>query len=85
MFLPMPFPSVHLAVFCKAVSPGRGAHGLFLMSGLGTWWHDEVVYGDKGPFHDIDNGGVHMHHSTPGVLILILGTFITVGSPPTSC
>ncbi|MEZ0052603.1 hypothetical protein ABIA30_003625 [Mycobacterium sp. MAA66] len=80
------------------------------MSWLNIWWHDEVVYGykgplllsftafivtfistrtitrmiraGKGPFHDIDNGGVHMHHSTPGVLILILGAFMAVGSPP---
>lgn len=82
------------------------------MSWLGIWWHDEVVYGykgplllsftafiitfvatrtitrliraGKGPFHDMDNGGVHMHHSTPGVLILILGAFMAVGSPPLS-
>jgi hypothetical protein len=80
------------------------------MSWLDIWWHDEVVYGykgplllsftafvvtflatrtitrmiraGKGPFHDIDDGGVHMHHSTPGILILILGAFMAVGSPP---
>lgn len=80
------------------------------MSWLAIWWHDEVVYGykgplllsftafvitfvatrtitrmiraGKGPFHNIDKGGVHMHHSTPGVLILSLGAFMAVGSPP---
>jgi hypothetical protein len=80
------------------------------MNWLDIWWHDDVVYGykgplmlsftafvvtfiatrtitrmiraGKGPFHNIDDGGVHMHHSTPGILILILGAFMAVGAPP---
>jgi hypothetical protein len=82
------------------------------MHWLNVWWHDEVVYGykgplllsftafvvtfiatrtitrliraGKGPFHNMSSGGVHMHHSTPGLLVLILGAFMAVGSPSMS-
>ena len=43
-----------------------------------------MIRAGKGPFHNVSSGGVHMHHSTPGVLLLILGGFTAVGSPPLS-
>lgn len=43
-----------------------------------------MIRAGKGPFGNISSGGVHLHHSTPGLLILIAGAFIGIGSPPTS-
>jgi hypothetical protein len=43
-----------------------------------------LIRAGKGPFHNVSTGGVHMHHSTPGVVLLIVGGFSGVGSPPLS-
>lgn len=43
-----------------------------------------LIRAGKGPFHNITSGGVHMHHSTPGVILLIAGGFTAVGAPPVS-
>jgi len=43
-----------------------------------------LIRDGRGPFHDISSGGVHMHHSTPGIILLIAGGFTAVGAPPLS-
>src|SRR5262245_25562123 len=43
-----------------------------------------LIRDGKGPFHNISSGGVPMHHSTPGVILLIAGGFSAVGAPPLS-
>jgi len=43
-----------------------------------------LIRDDKGPFHNISGGGVHIHHSVPGVVLLIIGGFTALGSPPLS-
>ncbi|SLG60623.1 hypothetical protein [Mycobacteroides abscessus] len=43
-----------------------------------------LIRDGKGPFRNISGGGVHIHHSTPGVLLLIVGGFTALGSPPLS-
>ncbi|GAA1075891.1 hypothetical protein [Tsukamurella spumae] len=43
-----------------------------------------MIRAGKGPFHDISGGGVHLHHSTPGMLLLMFGAFMGIGSPPMS-
>lgn len=44
-----------------------------------------MIRAGKGPFHDISGGGgVHLHHSTPGLLVMMLGAFMAIGSPPLS-
>lgn len=43
-----------------------------------------LIRAGKGPFHNVSTDGVHMHHSTPGVLLLIAGGFTAVGAPPLS-
>lgn len=39
-----------------------------------------TIRAGKGPFHNVSDGGVHLHHSTPGVLLLVAGGFVSVGS-----
>jgi len=44
-----------------------------------------LIRAGKGPFHNLSSsGGVHLHHSTPGLILLIVGGFVAVGSPPLS-
>ena len=43
-----------------------------------------MIRAGKGPFHNVNAGGVHMHHSTPGIILLIAGAFTAVGCPPLS-
>ncbi|WP_018179766.1 hypothetical protein [Jongsikchunia kroppenstedtii] len=43
-----------------------------------------MIRAGKGPFGNISSGGVHLHHSIPGLLILIAGAFVGIGSPPMS-
>lgn len=40
-----------------------------------------LIRAGKGPFHNLSAGGVHMHHSTPGIILLIVGAFTALGSP----
>jgi hypothetical protein len=38
-----------------------------------------MIRAGKGPFRNIRDGGVHLHHSTPGVVLLVTGGFGAVG------
>ncbi|MGC0365173.1 hypothetical protein ABH922_003157 [Rhodococcus sp. 27YEA15] len=39
-----------------------------------------MIRAGRGPFHNMSNGGVHLHHSTPGIILLVVGAFTAVGS-----
>jgi hypothetical protein len=56
----------------------------FVVTFVATRTITRLIRAGKGPFHNVSSGGVHIHHSTPGVLLLILGGFMAVGSPPLS-
>ena len=56
----------------------------FVVTFLTTRTITRLIRAGKGPFHNVSTDGVHMHHSTPGVLLLILGGFTGGGSPPLS-
>ena len=56
----------------------------FVMTFVTTRSITRLIRAGKGPFHDVSTGGVHMHHSTPGIVLLIVGGFSGVGSPPLS-
>ncbi|MCH9666335.1 MAG: hypothetical protein K0U76_06935 [Actinomycetia bacterium] len=56
----------------------------FVVTFVATRTITRLIRAGKGPFHNVSTGGVHMHHSTPGVLLLILGGFTAVASPPAS-
>jgi hypothetical protein len=56
----------------------------FVVTFLTTRTITRLIRAGKGPFHNVSTDGVHMHHSTPGVLLLIAGGFTAVASPPLS-
>lgn len=39
-----------------------------------------MIRAGKGPFRNVSDGGVHLHHSTPGVVLLVTGGFAAVGA-----
>ncbi len=43
-----------------------------------------LIRAGVGPFGDIDIDGVHLHHSTPGVVMVVGGGLTAVGAPPLS-
>jgi hypothetical protein len=41
-----------------------------------------LIRAGRGPFKNVSAGGVHLHHSTPGILLLTVGAFAAIGAPP---
>ena len=40
-----------------------------------------MIRAGKGPFHDnVSEGGLHVHHAVPGIILLIVGAFMAVGT-----
>lgn len=40
-----------------------------------------MIRAGRGPFHDhVTSGGLHVHHAVPGLILLIVGAFLSVGS-----
>lgn len=52
----------------------------FVVTFLVTRMITRMIRAGRGPFHNISDGGVHLHHSTPGVLLLVTGAFGAVGA-----
>lgn len=41
-----------------------------------------MIRAGRGPFHDqVSSGGTHVHHAVPGLILLVVGAFLAVGSP----
>ena len=41
-----------------------------------------LIRAGRGPFRNVSAGGVHVHHSTPGIILLTIGAFASIGAPP---
>ena len=52
----------------------------FVLTFLLTRTITRRIRAGKGPFHNVSDGGVHLHHSTPGVVLLVAGAFGAVGA-----
>lgn len=39
-----------------------------------------AIRAGRGPFHNLSDGGTHLHHSTPGLVLLVTGAFLAVGT-----
>ncbi|MFZ2512186.1 MAG: hypothetical protein WAW85_13995 [Gordonia sp. (in: high G+C Gram-positive bacteria)] len=67
------------------VDGGKGplllAFCAFVTTFLITRTITRLIRSGRGPFHNVSAGGVHMHHSTPGMILLIIGAFTALGAP----
>lgn len=52
----------------------------FVVTFVATRSVTRMIRAGHGPFHDVSAGGVHLHHSTPGLLLLVAGAFTAVGA-----
>ncbi|MBK6886157.1 MAG: hypothetical protein IPH03_06595 [Tetrasphaera sp.] len=52
----------------------------FVVTFITTRTITRLIRAGRGPFRNITNGGVHLHHSTPGVILLVTGAFCAVGA-----
>ena len=54
----------------------------FVATFLVTRMITRMIRDGRGPFRDqVTSGGTHLHHSIPGLILLIIGAFTAVGGP----
>ena len=54
----------------------------FITTFLTTRTVTRLIRAGRGPFHDnTTSGGVHIHHSVPGIILLIIGAGLGIGAP----
>lgn len=41
-----------------------------------------MIRSGRGPFRNVSVGGTHIHHSVPGIILLIIGAFTAIADPP---
>jgi hypothetical protein len=40
-----------------------------------------MIRSGRGPFRNVSAGGTHIHHSVPGIILLIIGAFTSIAAP----
>ncbi len=63
-----------------AKGPLLSAFVAFVLTFLTTRTITRLIRAGRGPFRNLSDGGVHLHHSTPGVILLVTGGFCAVGA-----
>jgi hypothetical protein len=53
----------------------------FIVTFLVTRVITRSIRAGRGPFRDVERGGVHLHHSTPGIVLLTAGAAAAVSVP----
>jgi hypothetical protein len=55
----------------------------FVVTFVSTRAITRLIRDGRGPFRNVTAGGTHLHHSVPGIILLIVGAFTAVGGPGT--
>ena len=55
----------------------------FVVTFASTRTITRLIRDGRGPFRNVAVGGTHVHHSVPGVILLMIGAFTAVGGPGT--
>jgi hypothetical protein len=53
----------------------------FVLTFVTTRTITRLIRDGRGPFRNVTAGGTHIHHSVPGIILLIIGAFTAVGGP----
>ncbi|MFI1581614.1 hypothetical protein [Embleya sp. NPDC020630] len=56
------------------------AFASLLLTFLITRTITRLIRAGRGPFRNLDSGGVHIHHVVPGIVLALIGGFVGVGS-----
>ncbi|HEY3674175.1 MAG TPA: hypothetical protein VGN51_24820 [Acidimicrobiia bacterium] len=56
----------------------------FVVTFIVTRTITRMIRAGKGPFRDnVSSGGLHVHHAVPGIVLLVIGAFVAVGTSGT--
>ena len=55
----------------------------FVVTFASTRTITRLIRDGRGPFRNVAVGGTHVHHSVPGIILLMIGAFTAVGGPGT--
>ena len=55
----------------------------FVVTFVSTRTITRLIRDGRGPFRNVSVGGTHVHHSVPGIILLMIGAFTAVGGPGT--
>jgi hypothetical protein len=55
----------------------------FVVTFASTRTITRLIRDGRGPFRNVAIGGTHIHHSVPGIILLMMGAFTAVGGPGT--
>src|ERR1700691_491202 len=55
----------------------------FVVTFASTRTITRLIRDGRGPFRNVSVGGTHVHHSVPGVILLMIGAFSAIGGPGT--
>ena len=55
----------------------------FVVTFVSTRTITRLIRDGRGPFRNVTAGGTHVHHSVPGIILLMIGAFTAVGGPGT--
>jgi hypothetical protein len=55
----------------------------FVFTFVSTRAITRLIRDGRGPFRNVTLGGTHVHHSVPGIILLIIGAFTAIGGPGT--
>jgi hypothetical protein len=55
----------------------------FVVTFVSTRAITRLIRDGRGPFRNVTAGGTHVHHSVPGIILLMIGAFTAVGGPGT--
>jgi hypothetical protein len=55
----------------------------FVVTFVSTRTITRLIRDGRGPFRNVTAGGTHVHHSVPGIILLIVGAFTAIGGPGT--
>src|SRR6202020_2018620 len=55
----------------------------FVLTFVTTRFITRMIRDGRGPFRNVTADGTHIHHSVPGIILLMIGAFTAVGGPGT--
>ena len=55
----------------------------FVVTFVSTRTITRLIRDGRGPFRNVAVGGTHIHHSVPGIILLMIGAFTAIGGPGT--
>src|SRR5580692_8072958 len=53
----------------------------FVLTFVTTRFITRMIRDGRGPFRNVTADGTHIHHSVPGIILLIIGAFTAIGGP----